>query len=472
MHKIVACLILVATATGLMAQQNCHCEENFKWVKQTFEKNDAGFQYVIDQKGIFAYQTHNESILAEIKKATTRQQCVEILHKWLLFFRKDHFSISAVYQNPTADQPTWPSITVTEKEIKTQTNSSKPGFEGIWMLHGDTIGLIRQGDQFKGVILSSSLKNWNKNDLKLTINKDSSILFYQENHNPQKLVKADIIGKNTLRLDNIYLQRLYPAYKENNTLQLFTREMCSPLPFIQKISGKTVLLRIPTFKGPTKHYLDSLIGSNAALIKNVPNLIIDIRNNGGGSDASYERIIPFLYTNPIRTQRVLMYSTHLNNQRMLDFYNHADEYGLSEQVRQWAKKSYPILEKHLGTFVNLEPDKSVSIQKLDSVFPNPKNVAIIINENNGSTAEQFLLAARQSKKVKLFGTTTAGVLDISNMYYVYSPDHQFKLGYGLSKSLRIPEMAIDGKGILPDFYMDKSIPETHWLNFVQQTLEE
>ena len=39
-----------------------------------------------------------------------------------------------------------------------------------------------------------------------------------------------------------------------------------------------------------------------------------------------------------------------------------------------------------------------------------------------------------------------GVLDISNMHFVKSPCGKIELGYCLSKSYRIPEMAIDGKG--------------------------
>jgi hypothetical protein len=33
-------------------------------------------------------------------------------------------------------------------------------------------------------------------------------------------------------------------------------------------------------------------------------------------------------------------------------------------------------------------------------------------------------------------------------------------------------MAIDGKGIMPDYYIDKSIPEEQWLYFVLNILEQ
>ena len=131
-----------------------------------------------------------------------------------------------------------------------------------------------------------------------------------------------------------------------------------------------------------------------------------------------------------------------------------------------------ILNANLAKFVNLDGAKSVHIQKLDTILPTPKNVAIIINQKNGSTAEQFLLAAKQSKKVKLYGVTTTGVLDISNMNFVNSPNNEFRLGYCISKSNRIPDMAIDGKGIMPDYFIDKTIPDSQWLDFVQTIVEQ
>ena len=129
----------------------------------------------------------------------------------------------------------------------------------------------------------------------------------------------------------------------------------------------------------------SLLAKNNDLISKTENLIIDLRNNGGGSDASYNKIIPYLYTNPIRGLGVQYLSTKLNNKRMNDFINSPD---WSEEDKKWAKEGLEKLNKHIGEFVNLEDD-IVSIDTLDTVLPYPKNVGILINGNCGSTTEQF-----------------------------------------------------------------------------------
>jgi len=145
------------------------------------------------------------------------------------------------------------------------------------------------------------------------------------------------------------------------------------------------------------------------------------------------------------------------------------ELTLNEREKKWLKDAYQNLEQHLDSFVNLEPNK-ISIKQLNNSAAYPKNIGIIINEENGGSAEQFLLAAKQSKKVKLFGSNTFGALDISNMYFVISPCKEFELGYCVSRSMRIPEMSIDNKGIQPDYYLDKSVPAYQWLTFVNNIL--
>lgn len=471
--RVLFILLILLTPACLLAQKDCNCEGNFKWVKETFEKNDAGFDYALRQKGMAAYEAHNKAILAKIKKAKDKEQCAAVMREWLQFFRKAHHAIVPVYDGPASANAGYSApekMPLTEEEVKQGIpNGATASLEGIWTTSSYKIGIVRKGDGYKGIILSSGNKAWEPGRVKLDITKDSSGTFYMGDFSPQTFSKATLIGKTVLQLGNIFLRRVYPAFRDDGAAELYAKEMSASAPFLQQLSDKTILLRIPTFEDYAKPAIDSVLKANDPLLKRTENLVIDIRGNGGGSDVSYYEILPLLYTNPIRSINTTFLSTPLNNSRMEGFLATP---GLSDAEKQQLTEALKLLKDHPGEFVNLNKGQTVDVGKLDTIFPLPKNVAIIVDNANGSTSEEFLLAARQSKKVKLFGVTTAGVLDISNTYLVESPDKQFKLGYSISKSLRIPDLAIDGKGIIPDYYIDSSIPPAQWLNYVVGVLEQ
>lgn len=257
---------------------------------------------------------------------------------------------------------------------------------------------------------------------------------------------------------------------------LYQRFLNATVPFVEVINDNMLYLRIPSFRSSEKNKIDSVIALNRVDILSKEHLIIDIRNGTGGSDMSYEELSPILYTNAVRTPGVAFLSTKLNNQRMYDLATNtgfAEEQGLnlSEEEMEKYQAYYDTLTNHLGEFVNLNPE-NVMVTTFDTVYDFPKNIGIIINGRNASTDEQFLLEAKQSKKVKLFGTTTKGALDVSNLFITYTPDEEWVLVYALSKSLRIPGLTVDDIGIQPDFYIDQEIPPSEWIDFVIKTLHK
>lgn len=471
-------LLFMAPAFALHAQEKCDCEKNFKWVKETFEKNDAGFAYALEQKGRKAYESHTAPYLLKVKNIRSRDNCAEVMNEWLGFFRRAHFRVIAQH-NDTArtgdaaiNSANWPVLGLQEEQLrKALAQKQDPGFEGIWTTGPYTIAIQKQVQGYKGVVLTSTNAAWKPGMVKLDINSDSTGAFYMGDFSANKIAKtnkARLISPNTLKLSNVFLKRTFPVLPETGKHESYTKMVMAYAPYLERISAKTLYMYIPSFEGEHKPLIDSLLTASKGLLAQTENLIIDIRNNGGGNDDSYENIIPYLYTNPIRIVGLEFYSTPLNNQRMEGYLSMQ---GLSEKSRKDVNEALAKLNSNLGKFVSLDPER-VSVEKRDSVLPFPKNVAVIINGKDGSTSEQFLLAAKQSKKTKLFGATTMGVLDISNMHFVETPDKQFGLGYCLSKSYRIPDMAIDGKGIQPDYYLDKTIPDEEWVPYVQQVLEQ
>ncbi|MFD2561180.1 S41 family peptidase [Aquimarina rubra] len=482
MNKIRLTLILTFLTITLTFAQNCNCINNFEWVKKTFEENDAGFDYALKTKGKQAYADHNNRILEKIKSAKKLTDCTPVLYEWLSFFRSGHIAIRLIQQsqqNNTASINSnqfidWETLSIGTEKFKTYlANKKEQDYEGIWETSSYKIGVKKQNDEYVGFIIASGAETWKKGQVKLrfTTGEKSKSTFYMYDHSAVETEGVKLIGKSHLQLGGRFqLTRLYPELEEEQELKNFIKLLDAKGPYLDVLNRSTLYLRIPSFQPAFKPAIDSLLYANREKILQTENLIIDIRNGTGGSDASYSEILPFLYTNPIRNVGVEYLSTKLNNQRMLDFIN-KDEYGFSEENKKWAKKSYEELEKKLGQFVNLNKDVA-NLSQYDTIHPYPKNVGIIINEQNGSTDEQFLLAAKQSKKVKLFGKTTHGVLDISNMFFIDSPCKEFELGYSLSRSMRIPDFTIDGKGIQPDYYLDKDIPEYKWVEYVSEILSE
>ena len=476
--------LLMATWIAIQVNaQDCSCASNFEWVKKTFEENDAGFAYALESKSEKAYQQHNADFAERVKDIKDPLACNETLYEWLSFFRSGHIGIRNLLETNSSNGGSSPS----DKEIRKRfadwesqevdlkafeaylAEKKEADYEGIWENPPYKIGIRQVGDEYLGFIIKADGVYWTEGQIKLRIGKEGKkATYYMRDHSPREFEEASILGNNVLQMGFVTLERLAPKFAGDPAVERYFRLMETEEPFFEQLDASTSLIRIPSFNNSMKPTIDSVIAANRATILRSENFIIDLRNNGGGSDRSYSELIPFLYTNPIRTVGVEMYSTELNNKRMLDFVNNPD-YGFSDSEKEWAQNAYDKLAARPGEFVSLE-DEWVSIETMDSIYTYPKNVGVIINENNGSTTEQFLLAAKQSKKVKLFGTTTAGVLDISNMMFVPSPCEEFELAYSLSRSMRIPEMAIDDKGIQPDYYIAKDVPAYKWVDFVHRRL--
>ncbi|MEM7367788.1 MAG: S41 family peptidase [Bacteroidota bacterium] len=468
--------------------QSCDCESNFQWLQKTFEDNDAGFSYAVDNKGKQAYAQHNEAFTQTIQEITTLDACMEALYEWLTFFRSGHIAIRPLQQAEDQSGSQSKSRTPSKKKIREQfqdwetvdldidefvayaQSKQEVDYEGTWVSGQYNIGIKKIADTYVGFILEADGVYWTEKQVKLKIQADNSATFYMKDHSPRTFAQAELLGNNHLKLGFVNLKRTSPTFKNSPAVERHLRAISSDKPYFEEVDAQTTLLRIPSFRNSEKKAIDDVIQANREQILAKPNLIIDLRNNGGGSDGSFGELLPILYTDPIRTVGVELRSTPMNNQRMLAFVNDP-KYGFDEEDKKWAQESYEKLSERIGEFVNLD-STIVDITTFDTIYANPANIGIIIHEHNGSTTEQFLLAAKQSKKVKLFGTTTAGVLDISNMFFIPSPCEEFELGYCLSRSMRIPEMTIDEKGIQPDYYIDKSVPPYQWLEFVQNILNQ
>lgn len=93
----------------------------------------------------------------------------------------------------------------------------------------------------------------------------------------------------------------------------------------------------------------------------------------------------------------------------------------------------------------------------------------MIDKRVGSAAENLVLRAKQSKKVKVMGTVTSGGLDYAaaRMFNFGCPEYLLQLP--TYRSLRLPDFPIDNIGLQPDIFMDRFVK--NWIQYAVDYLE-
>jgi len=212
----------------------------------------------------------------------------------------------------------------------------------------------------------------------------------------------------------------------------------------KKINSDAVLLRIPNFSWNNKALIDSLILKNKSEITSTPILIIDLRGNSGGTDYCYVELLPFIYTNPYNSKGVEWWASQGN----IDFFEKSVKEGTIKKGKEEETKILiDSLKKHKDTFVQMY---KADATKRDSVYKTPQLVGVIVDDFCASSCEQFILAAKNSKKTTVFGTQTLGVLDYSNSVPEDLLTKGLQIRYPMTRSTRLPEYPIDNIGIKPD----------------------
>ncbi|MCT1531968.1 S41 family peptidase [Sphingobacterium daejeonense] len=458
----------------------CNCGKEFLWIKNTFEKNDAGFDFVLKRKGRTAYKTHSLDIAKRADSITNVNECKELILEWLKFFRKGHFGVTTtVGEDQRSSSAILDSGLIAKQErieiderlfLDKVNNEHMPSPLGVWESSPYRIAIVSTEDGYAGVVLDAPGTKWGKGQVKLKLFRDGDVYkadIWMGNFSLNANRNVEFLGNNIIKIDGFaFFHRKSKNFEDSPETERYLRSIYPPSPYYEKLSDSTAYLRIPSFAMDQKRKIDSLLIRYDAEIKESSNLIIDLRNNGGGSDASYQNLLSYLYTNPIRTVGVEIFSTELNNKYFSDL---ASDTLFDKEQRLEFKDTYEKLNSNLGKFVRIQ-NEPVSVLTRDTVFSNLQQVSILINEFNASSTEQFLLAAKQSKKVKLYGRTTYGALDISNMNSARSPSGIFEIWYCISRSLRLPNMPIDDIGIQPDFYLDPTIQQKDWVSFVIDTI--
>lgn len=458
-------LLPLLFTTPSFGQQNCNCEEVLTNLVLRVEKDYPGFAE--KTKDTLVYNSLKKELFIKAKK-TANDQCLTLLTQYASFFKDGHIWIlpNEQDQSPVINKKAVPKeLDVDITEFKETIKLSKDKLEGIWTTENYTIGIKKTGEnQYTGFVIETKNQDWKPKEIKFQLDGKENIVYYLSDHSAFK--DTFKVYENYL----LYINNLkFTFLKQDVNRKLDSVAVKNKIDeldgfFFKKLSDKSSLIKISSFNYPYVGRIEKLIADHKSIIETSENLIIDIRNNGGGTDNAYKVLLPLIATNPIRNVGIELLST----QGLIDGVTKYKD-GLIEKDKEKNKIEIEELENRISTyksnfgkFINSNSE-IVSIDSVQVSTKSPKQIIILVNNKVGSAAENFLLKAKQSKKVKILGTPTSGVLDYANAYFFKFGCDNYRLLLPTYRSLRIPEYPIDNIGIQPDVYLDKTISD--WIAY-------
>jgi hypothetical protein len=470
-----------------LLSQTTDCMKDFEFLVKKVQADYPGY----NDKVTNANRAQLATLEKEIKRKITSypDSCGYYLNEYTDFFKDYHLKVRRIWKENN-QQPEIMDVSTYGKNLYINVDSlqqatvNAKGIEGVWDGFWQKFVITKDGEKYVGIVVNN--RGWKSGQILYEFEPVNDTLFDVINHSLVKDRKT-YKTKASIHLNGKVIEfHDDTRFVRKTDSDIFDKTILySYVPLYPNgtntyyvamyLNDSTFFLRIPGFDDDDAN---EIVLQHWDEIMARPNLIIDIRNNGGGQDEYYQELAKLIYTKPYESKGVEWYASKGNIKLFEDAIKNG-EIKDGEEGMKWTQTLVDAMKKNVGGFVT--HPYSVSDDTMveeDTVYPMPRRVGIIINENNGSSAEQFLLAAKESDKVILFGNcNTAGVLDYSNATLNPLPSNKYQLLYPMTRSKRLPENPIDNIGIAPDIIIPFPATEQlydkldSWVYFVKNYLE-
>ncbi|MBI1342516.1 MAG: hypothetical protein GC171_06250 [Terrimonas sp.] len=457
--KLIILHILIFTTSFNLFGQECDCLKSIAFLQQKIEDNQASYQHqVIEQKRFADYALFKTEINNKAKKIESRKNCIGLVALYLSFFRDEHSFIS--YDDNYTPQPN------TIIKFKRNKNYESAPFEGKWYYQDGSFSVNvfpskTTLGEWIAVINEDKSKSWKRGQQKIEFFKASNgtfnCIYWRTNLIPKSFNVTYTDSSLKIGRNLIFYRQKQNRQEQSNTENNF---------LFESLSEKTNYLKIPSFDLIFKYKIDSLITKNRTEIISKKNLIIDLRNNGGGGFDAFQSILPYVLDTNI-TESPYYGSVWVSK----DNYGYYDEtkyeYAETKEDSINELKYVEFLRENLGRFTPIENELDTIALEINS----PMNIALLFNRNTASTAEGFILQAKSSKKIQTFGENTFGALSYGDWMPVKLPGLNIWVAVTTKKMIFKTNDNFESIGISPDIDLT-SVNETEWLNIVLKQIEK
>ncbi|HEY0751607.1 MAG TPA: S41 family peptidase [Chitinophagaceae bacterium] len=445
--------------------QDCNCGSEYDYVVSYFEANSPAFQKI--KSNAQAYSDYNKAeaqLRMKAKAETDHDHCIVYLDEYVSLL-KDHHSgigfnlkrkdlgsdekISSFKTSDTYQQFRKLKIDTTEI-LSNYMSKEVSDIEGIYT-DGRSIqfAVIKDAthkDRYAGVILKpNKLLDPGHVLLEFTA---------KENNHYDVVYNVGLLGFNLNRLfKNIVI--------ENGQMPAFGfSKITGSRPGLENYSfksldDKTNYLQLQSFDYRLTNELDSFYTSINDAIKSKPYLVIDLRNNGGGSEGSYLKLLPYAYTKPLSIDSAVVWVSPENIKRYEESGRPNDSVLIK---RMKAAKPYSFIS---------QAEDAIYSWALDSSTVYPKKIALLYNRGTASSAEGMILYYMQSDKVTTMGEPSGGFMGYGNVMSVPTPCGKFTIQ--CTTIMYAEKSKYEFTGIEPNVKLTK---EQDWVQYARDWLNK
>jgi len=463
-------LIIIPLFLLLVAcSEHCKCEDDFHFITKYIESNLPGFYDNVDDVNNEQYRAFKTSLKNQaVASCGDRFDCFKILTTYVEFFKDNHTRI--IDENridlDEADEESlnkffqtdlfleWERIDLNDKLI---TVNPITQLENIYQTKDSvyTVSVVKSEKglrSYAGVILESKTPLWENGQVKFELIKTSDNLYdmflYNRDYTLRYIKRVEL--KSGI-LGNVWFNA---ELQNRNT---YSTDVFSEMKFIE-INDTINYIRIPSFSGQRGSALDSLYKKHDTNIQSKPYLIIDVRNNGGGSDENARPLLKYIYTKPFHYDNVEIYVTKENIRKWEEVYEL-----IREDTLNFPKEIAFLIEDEVermkqapeNTFITRTEGKLI---RLDTILKYPKKIAIIANRNSVSSAETLLIWSKYSDKSILVGENSGGFVGYGEALEIKTPNFEFSLFCTMTR-LEFNQQ-YEEVGVPPDYYLNN---ESDWL---------
>lgn len=350
--KILYFLIFCVGISVNMKSQTNDCLKDFDFLVQKIKTDYPGYGDKVTAKSRQSLLQLEQELKNKIQLYP--DSCGKYLSSYASWFKDNHLRVRRISSRPSSNDKNQsePKFFPGNLDSIQLFNTNNNSIEGLWHSFGGDLAILKSTANNEFIGVSISYNNYKKRQIVFSLIKldgdEYAMTSYpsRNNFNPLKGKASVRLGNKILELhnDTRFVRKTNSSTFDNALLYSYFPEFpngSNTFSLALSLSDSTFYIRIPGFED---NVAEILARKHWAEIISRPNLIIDIRNNGGGQDNFYKILADLIYTNPYESKGVEWYASK-NNIQMLEDHLKIGDLSDGEEGIRWTNSLLDAMKK-------------------------------------------------------------------------------------------------------------------------------